>query len=416
VITYPTLRRNRQDGGARDLTLIGFTVALMAGLASGAQALVLVNSLWQPPPAPTQATGLGLLPWAVELVVADGRDRLLYLAGILLTSVLGFASLWAYCRPAGFWSSKCGPAFARLARERHIPLLVPTAILAVQWAIVFLAPNLAPLVLSAALSVFLLLADLVGLGIAWALPRQPGPAAAFGAKLQHASENDQGDGLSRPAPSASGWRRLTGLASSGFGRAAGHAAALLATVLLLYVPDHRPLAGRFLEIDGFHHWDSFAVAPTHAYLQGLTPVLEFVSQYGLGIPVVLGSVFKITGNFGYAKSGTAQRRDGQVELALVWQAKTPVPRDYTVFAHVYNNQGQLVGQSDGWPANGNYPTSAWLPGEYVVEKRLIPLPPNLAPGAYTVKVGLYDAKTMERLVPSPDHGDSSFLAGRLEIE
>ena len=45
---------------------------------------------------------------------------------------------------------------------------------------------------------------------------------------------------------------------------------------------------------------------------------------------------------------------------------------------------------------------------------LVSLPANLAPSAYTVKVGLYDSKTVERLAPSPDHGDRAVVVGRLD--
>jgi hypothetical protein len=102
-------------------------------------------------------------------------------------------------------------------------------------------------------------------------------------------------------------------------------------------------------------------------------------------------------------------------LSLVWQALTTVPRDYTVFAHVYDGSGQIVAQMDGWPANGNYPTSAWVAGEYVAEERLIPLPDSLPDGEYTVKVGLYDAQTMQRLAPSPDDGDRAVIVGKIEV-
>lgn len=114
-------------------------------------------------------------------------------------------------------------------------------------------------------------------------------------------------------------------------------------------------------------------------------------------------------------SGLAERQGAQLEVTLTWLAKDTVSRDYTIFAHLYDGRGNLIAQSDGWPVGGNYPTSAWVPGEYLEERRTIPLPSSLAPGTYTVMVGMYDAKTMERLVPSPDHGDRAVVVGRLEV-
>lgn len=104
-----------------------------------------------------------------------------------------------------------------------------------------------------------------------------------------------------------------------------------------------------------------------------------------------------------------------VEVDLAWRTATPVERDYTVFAHLYDGAGNLVAQADGWPADGNYPTSAWLPGELVPDRRAIALPSPLPEGAYTVKVGLYDPMTGERLPPTPDDGDRSVAVATLQL-
>ncbi|MHB1417724.1 MAG: hypothetical protein ACYC1C_20950, partial [Chloroflexota bacterium] len=111
----------------------------------------------------------------------------------------------------------------------------------------------------------------------------------------------------------------------------------------------------------------------------------------------------------------AQRAGSEVEVALFWQAQAPIPIDYTVFAHVYDAAGELVAQSDGWPADGNYPTSSWLVGESIADRHRITLPADLPPGTYTVKVGLYDLKTMQRLGPVPDGGNASVVVGQFEV-
>jgi hypothetical protein len=81
-----------------------------------------------------------------------------------------------------------------------------------------------------------------------------------------------------------------------------HSVVVVGLVILFAVPDHRLLVGTFLESEGFHHWDYYAIAPTNAYLTGLRPVIDFYSQYGIGIPVFLGSFFKLTGLFSYANT------------------------------------------------------------------------------------------------------------------
>ena len=67
-----------------------------------------------------------------------------------------------------------------------------------------------------------------------------------------------------------------------------------------------------------------------------------------------------------------------------------------------DGQGQLVWGSDGPPLGGLYPTSAWRRSEIVAEPRSLALD-ELAPGEYTLAVGLYHPATLVRL-PVTDAG------------
>jgi len=93
---------------------------------------------------------------------------------------------------------------------------------------------------------------------------------------------------------------------------------------------------------------------------------------------------------------TAVQAD-RLALKLHWQALAAPAADYTVFVHVLDQAGKIVAQYDGPPAGGALPTRAWSPGAAVVDAISIPLPPSLAPGAYRVIAGLYDATTGARL-------------------
>lgn len=91
---------------------------------------------------------------------------------------------------------------------------------------------------------------------------------------------------------------------------------------------------------------------------------------------------------------------GSFVLTLYWQldADTRVPADYTVFVHAVDEQGGLLHEpADGPPLNGDWPTSAWQPGHTVADTRLVTVPPNLRPGAYDVRVGLYNPGSGVRL-------------------
>jgi 4-amino-4-deoxy-L-arabinose transferase-like glycosyltransferase len=84
-------------------------------------------------------------------------------------------------------------------------------------------------------------------------------------------------------------------------------------------------------------------------------------------------------------------------LALYWQPVAAFDRNYIVFAHVEVEGQALRGQDDGNPVCGSMPTTAWEPGQTVVDGRLLPIDPATPPGAYPVVVGMYDYQTGERL-------------------
>jgi len=61
-----------------------------------------------------------------------------------------------------------------------------------------------------------------------------------------------------------------------------------------------------------------------------------------------------------------------------------------VFVHLLDPQGQVVSQHDGDPVGGYSPTSRWRAGEIIADTHRVPLPPDLPPGAYGLKAGLYE--------------------------
>lgn len=87
-----------------------------------------------------------------------------------------------------------------------------------------------------------------------------------------------------------------------------------------------------------------------------------------------------------------------VQLNLYWRSLQPTDRDYTLFIHVVDPQGVKVAQRDLPLRYGDYPTSRWQPGELVIDRGDLALPP-LPSGEYRLELGLYDAASDQHLPP-----------------
>jgi mannosyltransferase len=88
----------------------------------------------------------------------------------------------------------------------------------------------------------------------------------------------------------------------------------------------------------------------------------------------------------------------RLAFSLFWRARDLPTRRYTVFAHVVDESGRVVGQHDGEPGGGSYPTNTWEIGAIVRDDRVIDLPLDLdATRRYRVLVGLYSLESGARL-------------------
>ena len=83
-----------------------------------------------------------------------------------------------------------------------------------------------------------------------------------------------------------------------------------------------------------------------------------------------------------------------IKLTLIWKSLQALDQDYTVFTHVLDRSGQQIAGKDNHPVNGTYPTSRWMPGEYVIDEYVIP---TQLPDGYAIEVGMYDPETGARL-------------------
>jgi hypothetical protein len=133
-----------------------------------------------------------------------------------------------------------------------------------------------------------------------------------------------------------------------------------------------------------------------AYMLHTTPEQQALAQ--LGTPTY--------GRFGVAGEPGAElrgwqaagptRAGGAFEVTLMWHALARQNRDWTVFIHVVDAGDRIVAEDNRPPQDGAFPMTQWVEGDWVQDHHTIRLEPGLAPGSYTLRVGLYDAGNGQR--------------------
>jgi hypothetical protein len=100
------------------------------------------------------------------------------------------------------------------------------------------------------------------------------------------------------------------------------------------------------------------------------------------------------------------RAGSRLQVTLLWSALGKIPRSYTVFVHMLDENGALVAQHDGIPMDGLRPTFTWQEGEQVLDTHELEVP-EVVQGSGRIVIGFYDTETLQR---------QSFSNGRGEIE
>jgi hypothetical protein len=204
--------------------------------------------------------------------------------------------------------------------------------------------------------------------------------------------------------------------------------------LLHYQPDYlaltaiSPLYAYNLRADP---WFQAAYAPVQAFddprfwgspltvYERQVPRQAMVAPSARGLPdnairldADLGGQIRLLG----AVAGETSVQPGEtLTLTLYWQALGPVDRDYTVFVHLLGQYDRVLAQRDAPPGLGARPTSQWATGQVVADPYLLALPEAAyAPDEAVWEVGLYDAKTGQRLSIAGDGDNAQF--GMISIQ
>jgi mannosyltransferase len=92
---------------------------------------------------------------------------------------------------------------------------------------------------------------------------------------------------------------------------------------------------------------------------------------------------------GYALAKVTFAPGDVIPLTLFWRAEATPAERYKVFVHLVNADGTLVAQTDTEPGGGFALTSLWTPGESLIDRYGVLVPPDSAPGEYRLLVGMY---------------------------
>ncbi len=103
-----------------------------------------------------------------------------------------------------------------------------------------------------------------------------------------------------------------------------------------------------------------------------------------------------------------------LQLTFYWESLAQTPINWTTFVHLRNEQGEIVAQKDGPTGSGLYPTSLWDVGDIITDRVILPRPPELKAGKYTLAIGLYQLETGQRLM-IPASEDNSILLTTIDI-
>ncbi|MBI2865692.1 MAG: glycosyltransferase family 39 protein [Chloroflexi bacterium] len=118
---------------------------------------------------------------------------------------------------------------------------------------------------------------------------------------------------------------------------------------------------------------------------------------------------------GYDIDRTQAAPGDKLDLTLYWRAREKPADDYTVFTQLLGGQQTIVGQSDGQPVGGYYPTHLWDAGEVVADRHVIQVHADAPPGKLTLIAGLYRLATDQRLPLLGSDGKDYLTVSDIEV-
>jgi mannosyltransferase len=143
------------------------------------------------------------------------------------------------------------------------------------------------------------------------------------------------------------------------------------------------------------------------------------------LEAVFGDQIKLRG-YSLDLLGGQLRPGGTLPITLYWEAVRQPAHDYAMYVHLCRDCTQPPPASnDGPPLEGYEPagrTTTWRVGDPVHDERTLRLPANLAPGRYTILLGIYpvgnpaiDARLPASSSDAAVLGGTSVVLGEVEV-
>ncbi len=135
------------------------------------------------------------------------------------------------------------------------------------------------------------------------------------------------------------------------------------------------------------------------YCNNMPEIVGKVPQPKVGLQVTFGQQLRLQG-YTVTPFPGGPKPGGTLPVTLFWEPLANLAgTDYLVFLHLtLPGDPKPLTQTDGRPMEGGQPTSRWTkPHVLLHDGRAIPLPADLPPGRYVIRMGVYRASDGARL-------------------
>lgn len=151
-----------------------------------------------------------------------------------------------------------------------------------------------------------------------------------------------------------------------------------------------------------------------------------IPEPDIPLEATFGDEIKLRG-YSLPLLGDAARAGGSLPVTLYWEAAAPPSQNYAMFLHLCQDCSiPPLAQTDGPPFSGHGDaglTTTWIVGDPLHDERSITLPRDLAPGRYTLLLGVYepkpDLRPEDRLRVRSDmaevQGETRLVLGEVDI-